>query len=85
MFPATPACKRAVHDTIQMLKDAGHTIVKFDPPQLKQLQFLYFQFMMADEGANCLPWLKDDLLDQCIQVNMMAWTTPRFVRRHILK
>ena len=85
MFPITPACQRAVHEAVDLLKGDGHTAIKFDPPCIAELQRIYFEFMAADNGLNVMPWLKNDFIDQSISMNMIIWRLPMLLRKYLFR
>lgn len=84
-FPAIPSCRRAVEETVQLLQKSGHTIVEFEPPQLKELQYRYFHHSLGDGGSNALSWLEGDLIDQSIEMNMLVWRLPTWFKDTVLR
>ena len=84
-FPAIPSCRRAVREAVTLLQQSGHTLVKFEPPGLKELQYLYFHHSLADGGSNALKWLEGDVIDQSIQVNMLVWKLPKWFKDTVVR
>jgi hypothetical protein len=63
-FPATPCCKRAVHEATAILEKLGHEIVFFQLPNLKDIVDMYFDHMLADAGETSLDLWEGEILDQ---------------------
>ena len=63
-FPATPCCKRAVHEATAILEKLGHEIVFFQLPNLKAIVDMYFDHMLADDGETSLDIWEGEILDQ---------------------
>jgi len=71
-FPATPCCKRAVHEATAILEKLGHEIVFFQLPNLKSIVDMYFDHMLADSGETSLDLWEGEILDQVI-ISLFNW------------
>jgi hypothetical protein len=63
-FPATPCCKRAVHEAADLLKSLGHEVIKFEIPNIREIIFVYFNHMLGDAGITSLEIWEGENLDQ---------------------
>lgn len=45
---ASPACRRAVLESVEKLKAAGHEVTEFDPAVIVDVMQLFFRFVAAD-------------------------------------
>ena len=52
-IPPSPACARAVTETVAALEAAGHTVTSFTPPRMADCVALYYSLMSAD-GAHTM-------------------------------
>jgi len=54
MVPPTPACKRALEQTVNFLRADGHDVVDFNPPTPSEAIRLGFHLLCADGGKSIL-------------------------------
>lgn len=50
-IPASPACARAVMETVEALRKDGHTVVEFKPPRILDCIALYYSLITSDGVA----------------------------------
>jgi fatty acid amide hydrolase len=67
IFPATPGMVRAVGETVELLRAAGHQVEAWRPPGLDTLHRLWGEFVLADRGhflqlKKCGPSMKTSLV-----------------------
>ena len=49
---ASPACKRAVIETVRALQASGHTCIEFIPPNMVDAAVLYYSLMTSDNSES---------------------------------
>lgn len=60
-MPVSPACNRAVHETVSALKKAGFEVVEFSyPPSFTRLMPLFYELMSADDFGFYFDKLKSE-------------------------
>ncbi|KAI8050840.1 amidase signature domain-containing protein [Syncephalis plumigaleata] len=79
-LPAAPPCQRAVTHTVQVLRDAGHTVVEFDLPNAHEAIVVFHALMAADGGEGLLAHLKGDPIGAPVQALKMLVGMPKVVR-----
>ncbi|PCH44912.1 amidase signature enzyme [Wolfiporia cocos MD-104 SS10] len=52
IVPPTPACSRALRESVDALRRAGHEVVEFYPPSILEGLKIGFQLMFADGGVS---------------------------------
>ncbi len=77
MFRVTPACKRAVAETVSMLRAAGHEVVPFALPHMEDLWLKYYDHVLSDGGETTVAVLNGDVWDKSLRFHMLLWKTPR--------
>lgn len=58
--PSSPACQRAVMDTVGALEKQGHTCVPFFPPSVQEAMSIFYGLISVDGGVSRLAPLKGD-------------------------
>ncbi|OWF40686.1 Fatty-acid amide hydrolase 1 [Mizuhopecten yessoensis] len=74
-----PACQRAVSLATEVLQTRGHTIVKFDPPDMYACFELFLLSTFGDGGESFIEALKDDLVDPALKLAHMGLILPRWL------
>lgn len=80
---ASPACRRAVHEAVRLLREAGHHVEHFKPFAFKETFQLYFNHVLSDDGVNSLVWLENEIVDQAIEVNILVWRCAVWLRKYL--
>lgn len=53
------------------------------PYDFWEIYDLFFHLINADDGSNSMAYLKNELIDDSIETNMMVWSQPMWVRKYI--
>ena len=80
-YPAVPSMARAVLEAKRALEKAGHTLVPWQPPHVKQAVSLFTRTLTGDKGALLYPALSNDSIDPCIESFVKFVYISQFVRR----
>ncbi|KDQ16935.1 hypothetical protein BOTBODRAFT_64460 [Botryobasidium botryosum FD-172 SS1] len=64
----SPACQRAVLETVAALREQGHECIKFMPPRLWKTLALFFEATSADGYETLLSYLGHDPLDPSLTI-----------------
>lgn len=59
--PASPACSRAVLETVEALRKEGHTVVEFKPPRILDAIVLYYSLMTSDNARTLTNQLEGEV------------------------
>jgi amidase len=81
-MPASPACQRAVLHVVQKLKEAGHDVFEFHPPNVGEAMRLYMAALSADGGVNIKKSLGGDPQEASVKQLVLAsqmWSPVRFI------
>jgi len=76
-FPATPGMVRAVMETVELLRKAGHQVEPWTPPCLKTFNALSGEFVFADRGHFFLKTMATEKVDQCMKFISLSFSTPK--------
>lgn len=79
-FTPAPACQRAVLETVEALRSAGHTLIPFSPPNVSKAVRLYYGVMAADGGEGFVRALEGEELNSMYSKLLMAAQLPNWVR-----
>ncbi len=79
-FEPVPACKRAVHMAKEGLEAAGHTLVPFLPPRVKEATTFAAAAAVVDGGQYLLNRLRGDLPEPLNAPTAALYTIPRSLR-----
>lgn len=63
-FEATPGVRRAVTTAVTLLRNKGHQVVPFKPPNLAKVYQMFGLFKSADEGRSIKGMLSNSLVDR---------------------
>ncbi|XP_060081151.1 fatty-acid amide hydrolase 1-like [Ylistrum balloti] len=74
-----PACQRAVTMATEILQDRGHTIVQFDPPDIKECFELYMLSTFGDGGDSFVEILQNDQVDPTLQLAHLSLILPKWL------
>ena len=58
-------------------------MIPFQPPDLDLVQEDFFRFMVADLGRNNLVRWKGEIVDQCNEINNLAYKVPFWIRKTV--
>ncbi|XP_026999162.2 vitamin D3 hydroxylase-associated protein-like [Tachysurus fulvidraco] len=83
-FQPSPSMSRALRETRELLEQAGHTLVAFNPPRIVTA---FHEFVLrgnlADTGATLLQHFKEGPVDQCLKYQVSLCAVPVFVKKLI--
>lgn len=77
---ASPACQRAVQESVDALKAAGHTCQEIDPPDVAELLRLFVQLSAADGYKTMMSSLESDKQEPALFLVTLGPRLPAFVR-----
>lgn len=66
-MPASPACQRAVLEAVAKLRDAGHTVIEWNPPDVFEAVLLYYKLLSCDGAKTIWSVIKGELLEDYIK------------------
>ncbi|XP_043941847.1 fatty-acid amide hydrolase 1 isoform X2 [Protopterus annectens] len=79
---ALPSMRRAVRETIQLLQEAGHTLIPFPVTQIDYVfNDLYLKGVFADGLSSLLDSLKGDIIDPHLSLMVSVIRLPTFVKK----
>ncbi|KRX59741.1 Fatty acid amide hydrolase 1 [Trichinella sp. T9] len=84
-FDALPCCRRVVSKTKQLLEQAGHRLVPFQPPDIPLAVSLIVRSCVVDGGQYIIDQLADDLVDPCVRLIHILYCTPVRLRHWLGK
>jgi len=76
IFPPTPGVVRAVQEVVDLLKKDGHQVELWQPPGLEEIFNAFVQLLLADKGFHFLRTMKNEEIDEAIEVNAMNFKSP---------
>ena len=76
----TPACQRAVRETVKALRQAGHDVVPFKPPNAFEIVKSFFGLMGADGGKTFVEALGNDPREVAVGKVLNLYRTPYIVK-----
>ena len=79
-FPAMPGCKRAVHEVVERLKEAGHSVTEWKGIDHTEFFRTFSEIILSDLGYHSLKQWKGEILDKCIEVNALNYKCPEKMR-----
>ena len=79
-IPPSPACARAVNETVAALQSAGHTVVPFMPPRMTDCVALYYSLMSADGAHTMTDQLKGEKWEGYVKSLVTAVRIPAVVK-----
>ena len=79
-IPPSPACARAVTETVAALEAAGHTVVPFTPPRMADCIALYYALMSADGAHTITDQLKGERWESYVRSLVTAVRIPDVVK-----
>ncbi|XP_033761931.1 fatty-acid amide hydrolase 1-like [Pecten maximus] len=74
-----PACQRAVTKATEILQARGHTIVKFDAPNIEEYFELYLLSVFGDGGQSFKDVIKNDQIDSSLKLAYLNLTLPKWL------
>ncbi|CAE6484084.1 unnamed protein product [Rhizoctonia solani] len=77
---ASPACQRAVLESVEALKEKGHTIEEINPPDMAELLKLFVEISAADGYKTMLSHLESDKQEPALFLVTLGPRLPAFVR-----
>ncbi|CAE6451957.1 unnamed protein product [Rhizoctonia solani] len=77
---ASPACQRAVIESVEALKGKGHTVEEITPPDMAELLKLFVELSSADGYKTMLSHLQSDKQEPAIFLVTLGPRLPAFVR-----
>jgi len=81
IFPPTPGVVRAVQEVVDRLKEDGHQVEAWQPPGLPEIFNVFVQLLLADKGFHFLKTMKNEEIDEAIEVNAMNFKSPPKLKR----
>lgn len=80
-MPASPACARAVMDTVKALREGGYEVVEFAPPRVADGMALFYTLLAGDHGDGMIKMLEGEERESYVDgiVGKMR-TIPDFVK-----
>ncbi|GAA6086240.1 vitamin D3 hydroxylase-associated protein-like [Tachysurus ichikawai] len=83
-FQPSPSMSRALRETRELLEQAGHTLVAFNPPRtFTAFNEFVLRGNLADAGATLLQHFKEGPVDQGLKYQMSLGAVPVFVKKLI--
>jgi len=79
-FPPTPGCIRAVRETVELLEAAGHEVIEWKDFDNSDIFEVFVASILSDGGHHSLKTWKGEILDQAIELNVLSFTTPGWIR-----
>ncbi|KAF8603838.1 amidase signature enzyme [Ceratobasidium sp. AG-I] len=76
----SPACQRAVQESIDALKAEGHTCKEIDPPDVAELLRLFVQLTAADGYKTMMSKLESDKQEPALFLVTLGPRLPAFIR-----
>ncbi|KAM7162946.1 vitamin D3 hydroxylase-associated protein-like [Macrochelys suwanniensis] len=81
-FLLPPCMRRAVHETKEMLQEAGHTLVPFAPPRPDYaMNELFVKGLFADGGSTLLGLFAGDIVDPGLEPQVNCYRIPTLVKK----
>jgi len=77
---ASPACIRAVRQTVQTLEQAGHTLIPFKVPRVLEAIRLYYSLLACDGGKTMSQQLKGEIFEDFTKTNLAFLRFPMYAR-----
>ncbi|THH09917.1 hypothetical protein EW145_g1672 [Phellinidium pouzarii] len=77
---ASPACKRAVLETVEALRKQGHECIEFEPTLAREAMYLFAALTSADGYKTLLSHLGPDPKDSSLFIATLGSKLPGFVR-----
>ncbi|GFO10839.1 fatty-acid amide hydrolase 1 [Plakobranchus ocellatus] len=78
---AAPAIKRCVLQAKRVLEARGHTLVEFAPPEILYVtEHLFYAAILGDDCEQMSTYMKDDVVDPCIQDLFHVLSLPHWIR-----
>ncbi|XP_077189992.1 vitamin D3 hydroxylase-associated protein-like [Paroedura picta] len=85
-FLLPPCMRRAVHETKNLLKEAGHTLVHFTPPSVPYvMDELFIKGLFADGGSTLLAMFGKDIIDPSLKHQVNFLRIPNLVKKVLAK
>jgi len=81
IFPPTPGVVRAVQEVVDRLREDGHQVESWQPPGLPEIFNAFVQLLLADKGFHFLKTMKNEEIDEAIEVNAMNFKSPPTLKR----
>ena len=75
--PPSPACARAVEETVAALRAAGHECVEWAPPRVVDAVSLYYALLSADGGRTMTDQLRGERREAYVTAMQSAINLPR--------
>ncbi|KAL3309129.1 hypothetical protein Ciccas_012323, partial [Cichlidogyrus casuarinus] len=79
-----PAVRRAVLESVQILKQLGHDVQEFQVPRPEDSLRLFMKLIFHEGGRNVVDYCKDEYLDDSLVYANRSFKLPRVVRELIL-
>jgi len=77
IFPPTPGMSRAVQETVDLLKKAGHEVEEWTPPCLEAICNLWLDFGLADQGYFFTKTMANEHVDQSMRFMSIRSNVPK--------
>ena len=84
-FDSVPAMRRGVMETVEKLRQKGHTVKEWKLPRDFMLRAgsLFMSVILGDEGQSLRDLLKDDEIDRTLAPMLPLVFFPKFLKRAI--
>ena len=66
-FKPNAACSRAVLETVEALRSAGHEVVEFELPRIQDAMDIYFGLMVADGSRTQIDMMHGEVVDHTLK------------------
>ncbi|KAB5594790.1 Fatty acid amide hydrolase 1 [Ceratobasidium theobromae] len=77
---ASPACQRAVHESVKALEKEGHSCVEISPPDVVEMLKLFVELTSADGYQTMMSHLQSDQQEPALFLVTLGPRLPAFVR-----
>jgi len=88
IFNPTPGVKRSVLESVEILKNLGHELVPFQPPNVEKVTEIYYDLVFADAGVNARKLLEGETVDPSVEFYLQLASVPaqrRETDKYLLK
>ena len=76
VVPPSPPCRRAVLETVEALRAAGHECVEWKPPRVVDAVALFYALLAADGGRTCVDQLVGERREGYVTAMLSAINMP---------
>ncbi|XAO27235.1 hypothetical protein I312_106077 [Cryptococcus bacillisporus CA1280] len=78
---ASPACVRAVLESVQVLEKSGHEVIQFDPPDVPEALKIFAGLTSSDGYKTLLSNLGSDPMEASMRLTTLGAKYPRWLHR----